>query len=140
MIRAVLDTNTLISGIFWPGTPRKIYVAAYQERFRILTTTNMLAELNLVLNRAKFAQALIALGKTAVDLLTELRDAAEVVSPAEITAGVVRDPKDEMILACAVGGEADYIVTGDKDLLTLVTFEGIPILTATQFLERLAVE
>ena len=76
MIRAVLDTNTLISGIFWPGTPRKIYVAAYQERFRILTTTNLLAELNLVLNRAKFAQALIALGKTAVDLLTELRDAA----------------------------------------------------------------
>ena len=140
MIRAVLDTNTLISGIFWPGTPREVYVAAYQERFRILTTAAVFAELDRVLHRAKFAPALIALGKTADDLLTELRDAAEFVSPADIPTGVVRDPKDAMILACAVGGEADCIVTGDKDLLTLVTFEGIPILTAIQFLERLAVE
>jgi predicted nucleic acid-binding protein len=50
----------------------------------------------------------------------------------------VRDPKDVMILACAVGGKADFIVSGAKDLLTLVSYEGIPILTAEQFLKRVA--
>jgi predicted nucleic acid-binding protein len=43
-----------------------------------------------------------------------------------------------MILACAVGGKADYIVSGDKDLLTLISYAGIPIRTAEQFLDHIS--
>lgn len=49
----------------------------------------------------------------------------------------VRDPKDRIVLGCALGGEADYVVTGDKDLLILKHYEGIRILNAVEFLAAL---
>ena len=138
MTRVVLNTNTLISGIFWPGTPRLVYLAATQERFQILTSDCLFTELNSVLRRPKFTPVLNALAKTAEDLIIELRGMVEFVSAVEIPAGIVRDPKDAMVLACAIGGKADFIVSGDKDLLTLTAYENIPILNAAQFLQRLA--
>lgn len=137
MIRAVLDTNTIISGIFWSGIPRQLYVAAFEERFQILTSDDLFAELDVVLHRKKFAPGLEALGKTADDLLNELRRAAEFVVPSEIPLEAVRDIKDRMVLACAVGGKANYIVSGDKDLLVISAYEHIPILSAGQFLATL---
>ncbi len=62
---------------------------------------------------------------------------AEIVQPAVVPEHVIRDPKDQIVLGCAVGGQADYIVSGDKDLLTLERYENIPIITATGFLEQL---
>jgi len=52
-------------------------------------------------------------------------------------AAVARDPDDDAILACAKEGKANYIVTGDKDLLDLDVFEGIPIVSARKFLSIL---
>lgn len=62
----------------------------------------------------------------------------EQVEPvATIPATAVSDPKDVMVLAAAVGGRADYIVSGDKHLLTLGAYEGIPILRVADLLQRL---
>jgi predicted nucleic acid-binding protein len=61
-----------------------------------------------------------------------------IVVPAEIPPDVVRDSKDRAVLACAVGGKADYIVSGDEDLLVLSIYENIPILNANQFVDRLS--
>jgi uncharacterized protein len=63
----------------------------------------------------------------------------EIVSPAPLAQPVCRDPDDDAILACAKAANANLIVSGDKDLLVLGTFEGIPILTAVQALQRLTV-
>ncbi|MGH6917272.1 MAG: putative toxin-antitoxin system toxin component, PIN family, partial [Geminicoccaceae bacterium] len=51
--------------------------------------------------------------------------------------GVVRDPNDDMVVACALKASADYIVTRDKDLLSLGAHEGIRIVTPRQFLDLL---
>ena len=52
--------------------------------------------------------------------------------------GVSDDPDDDAILACAISGEADMVVSGDSDLLRLEVYAGIPVVTPAQFLERLA--
>jgi uncharacterized protein len=70
-------------------------------------------------------------------ILSEYRTITELVTPAEIPPDAIRDPKDIPVLACAVGGKADYIVSGDNDLLVLTAYQNIPILSAAQFLKRL---
>ena len=64
-----------------------------------------------------------------------LEDAIRVTITGSIT-GICRDPNDDFILECAVTGNADLIVTGDKDLLALGSFEGVAILTPREYLDR----
>ena len=117
MIRAVIDANVVISGLFWRGLPREVFQAAAQGRYVTLTTEPLLDELRNTLSKQKF-----------VPYLTTLT----------ISIDAVRDPKDRAVLACAVGGKADYIVSGDNDLLVLTVYESIPILNVAQFLEHLS--
>jgi putative PIN family toxin of toxin-antitoxin system len=67
-------------------------------------------------------------------VLTRLRSLGELVVPAE-SVSVCRDPDDNRILEAAVAGRADYIVTGDADLLSMQSFQQIPIVTVSDFLE-----
>ena len=138
MIRAVIDTNIIISALFWGGLPRKVLDAAYDEQFIALLTEPLLAEAASVLGRDQFTEQLLKRGMTVDGNIQQYRSAALFVEPAEIPIDIVRDPKDAMVLACGVGGKADCIVSGDKDLLTLTAYKNIPILTAAQFLERLS--
>jgi len=137
LIRAVLDTNTLISALFWGGIPWEVYHAAAEEKYILLATEALIAEFVGVLHRPKFAPALATIQKLADDIVREHRQVAELVVPIEIFLAAVRDPKDRVVLACAIGGRADYIVSGDKDLLVLEVFQGIPILTVASFLQVL---
>jgi predicted nucleic acid-binding protein len=66
-----------------------------------------------------------------------LRDAALLVIPTEAPAVIADDPDDDHVLACAVAGEADYIVSGDRHLLTLGEYRGIRILRPAAFLALL---
>jgi uncharacterized protein len=88
----------------------------------------------------KFRSRLLALGRTADQIVDIVSSLAELVEPVEVPPNVIRDAKDRAVLACAVGGKADFIISGDKDLLTLGTYEGILILDSPQFLERLSAE
>ena len=69
-----------------------------------------------------------------------VRKDADVVSPSRLPKPICRDPDDDWVLATAVAGEADVIVSGDKDLLILKRFQGIPIVTPRGFLELLQQE
>jgi putative PIN family toxin of toxin-antitoxin system len=138
MISAVLDTNTIISGLFWQGPPRTVLQEASLRTYALLMSDDLLAELQDVLSREKFSKLRNALGKIADEIIAELLSVAELAPSAEISQGAVRDPKDRIVLACAVGGQADYIVSGDKDLLVLSSFQGIVIIDATHFLQALA--
>lgn len=137
MTRTVLDTNIIVSGLFWQGTERVVLRAATFQTYTLLVSDETLAELDDVLSRDKFAKLRAALGKTADQLVSEIQEIAELVTSAEIPPDVVRDPKDRAVLACAVGGNANSIVSGDKDLLVLSVYQNITILTAAQFLSRL---
>ncbi|MBX3063823.1 MAG: putative toxin-antitoxin system toxin component, PIN family [Anaerolineae bacterium] len=104
----------------------------------IVTTQHLLEELRNTLAKQKFVEYLAALQLSIDEIMTQIEEMAVHVNLAEVPPNIVRDPKDQAVIACAVGGKADFIVTGDKDLLTLVSYESITILTAEQFLERVS--
>ena len=137
MMRAVLDTNTIISGLFWQGPPRTVLREATLRTYDLLMSEDLAPELCDVLSREKFAKLRTALEKTADEIVSDLHSFAQLVTAAEIQPDAVRDPKDRKVLACAVGGQADYIVSGDKDLLILGTFQSISIVDAAHFLQHL---
>jgi len=140
MKRVVCDTNIVISGRLWSGAPRQVLQLAEQDKIHLIASEVMLDELRDVLSRPKFAERLNLIAKTAEQVVTEYLLIAQAVEPAAIRPVIISDPDDDAILACAVGGAADYIVSGDKDLLALTAYENIPILSADQFLERFSTE
>lgn len=100
----------------------------------------MLLELRETLQHPKFAGRLAGQGETAQSLTERFRAACHEAVPARIIPPAeLRDPDDVHVLACAVTAEADAIVTGDKDLLALKTFAGIPILKVREALEKLGI-
>jgi putative PIN family toxin of toxin-antitoxin system len=138
LLRVVFDTNILVSGFLWTGVTSKAVNMVIEGRVQLLALPAIVAELRTTLSRDKFSKRFEALGKTVDEYVRAFEQFAYLVEPALVPEGTVRDPKDIMILACAVGGEADCIVTGDKDLLVLKTYEGIPIWTIPEFLEQLS--
>ena len=70
-------------------------------------------------------------------LLADYTDLLSIVVSTPLSQPISRDPDDDRVLACAIAAGADVIVSGDQDLLVLTEFQGIPILTATQTLERI---
>ena len=137
MIRAVLDTNIIISALFWGGPPGLVFAAARNDQFVALLTDELADELAKVLAREKFGNQLLQRRLTVEAVLAQYHAAAELITPAEVPQDLVRDPKDRMVLACAVGGDAAYIISGDNDLLALSMYKNIRIRTATEFLEHL---
>ena len=103
----------------------------------LISSTALLAELTEVLERPKFDAILAKSGMARTQLVAQVRLLAEVIDPPPLAQPVCRDPDDDAVLALAVVALADLIVSGDDDLLSLVTFEGIPIVTPTQAMERL---
>lgn len=136
-MRVVVDTNLLVSGFLWGGTPAALIDAAIGGRFTLLTTEILITELDDVLNRPKFAKTFEKAGLTPASVVENYHQIAEIVSPSPIPSGSVRDSDDEAILACAIGGKADYIVSGDLDLLELEQFQDIPVITAKRCIEIL---
>jgi putative PIN family toxin of toxin-antitoxin system len=136
-LRAVVDTNLFISGLISPlGRPRLLLRAWYERRFELLISDPQHAELTDVLNRPKIIRNDRISPHELANFLTALALATRVIPILRVPLPV-RDPKDEPILAAAVGSNADYLVTCDGDLLAL---RGAPlpglleIVTAAQFL------
>jgi uncharacterized protein len=97
-----------------------------------------MAEFEEVIQREKFQRRLEQRGHTAQEIISRFRAAAlTVAGPAIPMPSALRDPDDIHVLACATSICADAIVTGDNDLLSMETFEGIPILSVRQALEKL---
>jgi len=132
MERVVLDTYTRISALLFGGKPRTLVNTIQPPGYLQLISEPLLAEYQRVLIE-KFSWTP---EDTAAQLQT-IRSECELVHPLEIIA-VSRDPDDDRILECAVAGQADYIITGDRDLLVLSSFREISILTVRQFLDRLS--
>ncbi len=133
-MRVLLDTNVLISGILFRGPPRELLELAIRGEIDLVASPALLDELEAVLLR-KF-ELPPELSRT---VRAELESLADVVLPAEVRA-VSRDPDDDRILAAAVSGTAEVIVTGDRDLLVLGAHHEIPIVSPADFVSRLASE
>jgi putative PIN family toxin of toxin-antitoxin system len=138
-VRFVIDTNLIVAGIISSGLPRQLLDAARAGHFELCTSDALLAELQRVLGRAKFNTRLA--GQTPEALVADLRKLAIVVAPNSVPRVVPTDPDDDHVLAAALAGAADLIASGDaRDLLPLNIYAGIPIVTARQAWERLALQ
>ncbi|WP_254565084.1 putative toxin-antitoxin system toxin component, PIN family [Oscillatoria sp. HE19RPO] len=133
-IRYVFDTNVIVSALlFERGKPSQSLRYALQHG-EILLSVELLEELTQVLGRKKFNRYLTPEEREAfLDKLIECSRLVENVQTVE----VCRDPKDNHILELALSGEAEYIISGDRDLLVLNPFEDIKILTPEEFLQTI---
>lgn len=137
-MRFVLDTNLLVSGVIAAGLPRRLIDGAKAGEFALCTSEVLLAELLDVLSRGKFAARLSQAGLTPQGIVDDLRRLAVVVSPTDVPRVVPTDPDDDHVIAAAITGQVDLIASGDKrDLLPMGSFQGIPIITAREAVERL---
>lgn len=133
-MRLVIDTNVLVSALLARSSlPAHLITLWRENRFDLLTSAAQLDELARVTRYPKIRERLTP--ALAGRLINELRNLAIVVANLPQVM-VSADPFDNYVLAMAVAGAADFIVTGDKrDLLGLRLYEGIRIMTARDFLE-----
>src|SRR3954469_10610184 len=125
-VRAIFDTNVMVSAVLLPRSiPRQAFDRA-QERGRILTSVATIDELNKVLRRPHFDKYVREAQR--LEFLALLTQEAELVEVTEVVAEC-RDPKDNKFLELAVSGKATYLISGDSDLLVLHPFRGIPVLS-----------
>lgn len=130
MKKIVLDTNTIISALFWRGNPRKILDLVKAGYYTLLSSAEIERELIRVLGYPKF-------GLTPQEILPIIIDYNTYAKKMKVTSTISiikKDPTDNIFLACAIDGKADYIVSGDHHLLELQTFRKIPIVTPKNFL------
>lgn len=136
-LRAVADTNVVVSGLLWRGAERKLLDAARAGQFSLYTSAALLAELAEVLPRAKFAKRVAAARMSVERLVRRYARLARSIIPADIKPTVLADIDDDAVIACALAAQADLIVSGDKRLRNITTYHGIPIVTAAEALTRL---
>ncbi|MGN0205279.1 MAG: putative toxin-antitoxin system toxin component, PIN family [Coprococcus sp.] len=129
-MKIVVDTNVLISGVFFGGFPRKILSAIVGSRFTACATTEIVDEYEEIIREMIDRKQ----GHINRNLLTPLIKAMEIIEPVTHVK-LSRDPDDDKFLGCAKDAHALYIVSGDKDLLVLEQFENIQIVTAKEFCE-----
>lgn len=134
-MRLVLDTNVVVSGLLWHGAPAELLDTAKRDETELCTSRILLAELTRILQRPRFAQAIVASGLGLDELVLGYAELATLVQPEPIPPTVLDDPDDDHVLACALAAEADYIVSGDRHLLALQRFKDIPIVRVIEAVE-----
>ncbi len=130
-MRIVLDTNVLISALFWNGNERILLDKCRTKEHEMVLSPYILEELGRVLD-LKFSLPKDKIADYSQDLILISR----FVIPSKDIHIIEEDPTDNMILECAVGGNADLIISGDKHLLNLEEYEGIKILNTRDFLSE----
>ncbi len=134
MARIVLDTNIFISAIIRSGKPRKILKKGIDGSYSLVISGVILQEIIGVLRRSKFNMTETDIRKIMFGII----ESSEIVSIRSKFKVVKNDPDDDIIVNTAYDGNADYIVSGDDDLLKLKSFKGIKIVTVSEMLAILA--
>ena len=128
-MKIVLDTNVLISGIFWGGHPKKILEMVVKGTVKLYATESIVKEYFRIIEK---------IGKKNPSIVNEwkmlLLDLLNIVEATE-EISICRDEYDDMFIECAVACGAKYIVSGDEDLLVLEKYREIQIITPKKYLE-----
>lgn len=132
-MRIVTDTNVLISSLGWRGPEHKLLEMVFDGRIELCLSPEILEEFALVCRRNK-----LGFDEDDIDeFLTALIDISEIVLPEISIQAVKHDPKDNMVIECALQSGSDAIVSGDRHLLEIGTFENIRICNASALLSDL---
>ncbi|MBU0512494.1 MAG: putative toxin-antitoxin system toxin component, PIN family [Chloroflexi bacterium] len=136
-MRVVIDTNVWVSALLWRGLPYKFLKFTKHGDVEICVTAPILAELSRVLAYPKFQHRLKEMGVSISYLVgqaTALSSLFTAVSSPEETL-VPADPDDDIVILAAISARASFIISGDKHLLSLGEYRGIPIVKVHEFLK-----
>jgi len=131
-VKAVADCNTYISGLLFKGPPSEFLRLAQLGKIQLYISTPILDEIVGVLCREKFGLAHSEIAR----LKRIIERTAWKIEPKAGVDAVRADPTDNRVIECALECRADLMVSGDKHLLKLKSYVGIPIMSVRQFLER----
>ena len=136
-MRLVLDTNVVLSVLLWRGKPYQLLDAlSRRPDVYLFSSPTLLEELADVLARPLAVERLALIGTTVNEVLALYRTVVEVVEPA-LAPRVVRDADDDRVIAAALAAHAAFIVSGDDDLLSISSYQGIRIINAAEALRRI---
>jgi putative PIN family toxin of toxin-antitoxin system len=134
-MRVVLDTNVLISALFWKGKSAKILDLAEKGAITICLTKEILDEITRVLDYPKIFKHLFKAGLSVNDVLHYVTELVEFYNDEVQLSGMIKnDPSDDKFLSCALVSRAKYIISGDSHVLKLKSFAGVSIVTPAIFL------
>ena len=132
-MRVVIDTNVLISAIFWTGKPKQLLNYVRRQKITFVTSNQLLDELRQILIRQD--KPFHLRDNEADQVVEAMRSSAEIVdSHSQLT--VCHDEMDNRVIASAIDGKAEYIVTGDLHLLGLKSYQSVKIMTVSDFLRH----
>jgi uncharacterized protein len=135
-MRLVLDTNVVASAMLWGGLPLRLLQAGREGRVELFTSAPLIAELTDILGRRKF-EAKIAASKLSVDQLVDgYLLLAGLVRPSTLSR-IAPDPDDDVVIGTGVAVKADFIVTGDRALLSVIEYDGVGIVETRRVLQLL---
>jgi putative PIN family toxin of toxin-antitoxin system len=138
-VRIVLDTNVVLSALLWCGTPHRLLeTICLQANAQLFTSAVLLEEQADVLSRPMAARRLALIGCSLQDVLADYTIAADVVMPLATQAVIAADPDDDHVIATAVSANANLLVSGDRHLLALGTYQGIRIVTPSEAVALIA--
>jgi len=132
-MKIVLDANVFVSAFFRGGLPRSVTNRYAQKLDTLFISGEIIDEIKHALSMSKFK-----LNKRQLDGIIEnieRHGRMVVIFPKHRVTGVCRDPDDDMYLECALAAGADYIITGDRDLLDLKEYGGVKIVNARSYLD-----
>lgn len=131
--RAVFDTNILISAYLWPGVPRRALEIIRSGQCVLFSSTNAIRELVRVLGYPKFGFSAAEIAPIVNDLTTLVT----LVNPRKQVSIIKKDPTDNTFLSIAIEAACSYIVSGDRHLLDLGSYEGVHIVKASEFMQTM---
>ncbi|WP_049985754.1 putative toxin-antitoxin system toxin component, PIN family [Halobellus rufus] len=137
-MRAVLDTNVLISGVIATGVPHELLIKGFNHEYQIVVSTETLTEFRETL--LKYPERFHMDEDEVQQEVETIRYFAEFVDPEEDITAVEADPDDDKFLEAAIAGSVEYLVSGDGHLLDLELFRGIDIVEPRTFYDRLNTE
>lgn len=141
MIRAVFDTNVLVSSLIRHGKPRDLWNCVLDGRITLVTSKAILDEFDGVVARPKITRYLddVMISKFR-QILYQVAEIVEIdkKNVVALQSSILKDPDDNVIIETALVGKSDYIISGDKDLLDLMVFEKTEIVSVEQMLEILS--
>jgi len=137
-VRAVIDTNVLLSGLIWHGAPHALIEQVPTGALTLINSPTLIAELVDLITRPKFRSALAQSNTDPERMLAEVGILAEIIVPRPLGAPVSRDADDDAVPALADAAQPDIIISDDLDLLALRTYAGIPIVTPADALARIS--
>ena len=137
-VRVVLDTNVLLSGIFFGGLPGRLLDAWQSGQLARVLSPAILTEYHRA--GAELAARYPATVTTLDPILALLAQASAIVNAPKLPTPVSADPDDDKFLACALASRTPVIVSGDKHLLRVSGWSGIEVLTPRQLIDRYRLE